>query len=152
MLCDRTPRCASVATNGLWRMAARAWHEPPAETYSVVSARPSHSRLIKFLISDFPLFYMRFPVGHSILIKTFIPWRMNHSLPASPLRISSPFRNVGNTATSMKPGQRKRCISRIWTVSRSPWVTLYSIANAFSKRFVPKPFATTASLPPSTLR
>ena len=42
MLCDTTPRRASVATNGLWRVAARAWHEPPADTCSVVSARPSH--------------------------------------------------------------------------------------------------------------
>ena len=65
MLCDTTPRRASVATNGLWRVAACAWHEPPADTCSVVSARPSHARLIKFIIFDFPLFYMRFHVGHS---------------------------------------------------------------------------------------
>ena len=58
-------RRTSVATNGLWRVAARAWHEPPADTCSVVSARPLHARSIKFIISDFPLFYMRFPVGHS---------------------------------------------------------------------------------------
>ena len=151
MLCDTTPHHTSVATNGLWCMAARTWHEPPADTCSVVSASPSHPRSIKIIISDFAMFFMRFPVGHSILIKTFVPWRINHSLPASPLRISSPFLTVGDTATSMTLGQRKS-ISRIWTVSRSPWVTLYSIANAFSKRFVPKPFATTASLPPSTLR
>ena len=42
MLCDTTPRRASVATNGLWRVAARAWHEPPADACSVVSAHPSH--------------------------------------------------------------------------------------------------------------
>ena len=65
MLCDTTPRRASVTTNGLWRMAARAWHEPPADACSVVSAHPSHSRSIKIIIPDFPLFYMRFPVGHS---------------------------------------------------------------------------------------
>ena len=42
MLCDTTPRRASVATHGLWRVAARAWHEPPADASSVVSAHPSH--------------------------------------------------------------------------------------------------------------
>ena len=42
LLCDTTPRRASVATNGLWRVAARAWHEPPADACSVVSAHPSH--------------------------------------------------------------------------------------------------------------
>ena len=68
MLCDTTPRRASVPTKGLWRVAARAWHEPPADTCSVVSAHPSHSRSIKFIISDFPVFYMRFPVGHSIFL------------------------------------------------------------------------------------
>ena len=47
LLCDTTPRRASVATNGLWRVAARAWHEPPADTCSAVSAHPSHSRSIK---------------------------------------------------------------------------------------------------------
>ena len=66
MLCDTTPRRASVATNGLWRVAACAWHEPTADACSVVSAHPSHSRSIKIIIPDFPLFYMRFPVGHSI--------------------------------------------------------------------------------------
>ena len=47
LLCDTTPRRASVATNGLWRVAARARHEPPADTCSVVSAHPLHSRSIK---------------------------------------------------------------------------------------------------------
>ena len=42
LLCDTTPRRASVATNGLWRVAARAWHKPPADACSVVSAHPSH--------------------------------------------------------------------------------------------------------------
>ena len=42
LLCSTTPRRASVATNGLWRVAARAWHEPPADACSVVSAHPSH--------------------------------------------------------------------------------------------------------------
>ena len=65
MLCDTTPRRTSVAMNGLWRVAAHAWHEPLADTCSVVSASPSHSRSIKIIISDFPLFFMRFPVGHS---------------------------------------------------------------------------------------
>ena len=120
LLCDTTPRRASVATNGLWRVAARAWHEPPADTCSVVSAHPSHSRSIKIIIPDFPLFYMRFPVGHSILIKTFVPWRINHSLPALPLRISSPFQNVGDTATLMQTGQCKRCISRVLQMDISP--------------------------------
>ena len=40
-------RRASVAAHGLWRMAARAWHEPPGATCSVVSASPSHSISIK---------------------------------------------------------------------------------------------------------
>ena len=71
LLCDTTPRRASVATNGLWRMAARAWHEPPTDTCSVVSASPSHSISIKIIIPDFPLLFMQFPVGHGILIKTF---------------------------------------------------------------------------------
>ena len=65
MLCDTTPRRASVTTNGLWRVTARAWHEPPADTCSVVSAHPSHSRSIKIIIPDFPLFFMQFTVGHS---------------------------------------------------------------------------------------
>ena len=42
VLCDTTPHRASVATNGLWRVAARAWHKPPADACSVVSAHPSH--------------------------------------------------------------------------------------------------------------
>ena len=42
LLCNTTPRRASVATNGLWHVAARAWHEPPADACSVVSAHPSH--------------------------------------------------------------------------------------------------------------
>ena len=46
-------------------MAARIWHEPPADTCSVVSASHSHPISIKFIIPDFPLFFMRFPVGHS---------------------------------------------------------------------------------------
>ena len=50
MLRDTTPRRASFATNGLWRVAARAWHEPPADTCSVVSARPSHARSILLII------------------------------------------------------------------------------------------------------
>ena len=62
MLCDTTPRRASVATNGLWRVAAYTWHEPPAD---MVSSCPSHARSIKIIIPDFPLFFMRFPVGHS---------------------------------------------------------------------------------------
>ena len=65
MLCDTTPRRASVMTHGLWRVAARAWHEPPADTCSMVSASPSHPRSIKIIIPDFPLFFIRFPVGHS---------------------------------------------------------------------------------------
>ena len=44
MLCATTPRRTSVATHGLWRVAARAWHEPPADTCSMVSASPSHPR------------------------------------------------------------------------------------------------------------
>ena len=92
---------------------------------------------------------MQFPGGHSILIKTFIPWRIKRSRPASALRISSPFLTVVDTDTSMKQGQRKRCISRTWTVSKSLWET--SIANAFLKRFAPNPFTTTPSLPHSTL-
>ena len=47
LLCDTTPRCASVATNGLWHVAARIWHEPPPDTCSEVSVGPSHSRSIK---------------------------------------------------------------------------------------------------------
>ena len=66
MLCDTTPCRASVATNGLWRVAARAWHEPPADACSVVPAHPLHSRSIKIRIPDFPLFYMRFPVDQDI--------------------------------------------------------------------------------------
>ena len=65
MLRDTTPRHTSVTTSGLWRMAARTWHEPPSDTCSVVSASPSHSFSIKIIIPDFPLFFMRFPVGHS---------------------------------------------------------------------------------------
>ena len=65
MLCNTTPRRVSVTTNGLWRVAARAWHEPPPDTCSVVSASPSHSISITIIIPDFPLFFMRFPVGHS---------------------------------------------------------------------------------------
>ena len=65
MLCDTTHRRASVAMNGLWRMAARAWHEPPPDTCSVVSASPSHSISITIIIPEFPLFFMRFPVGRS---------------------------------------------------------------------------------------
>ena len=42
LLCDTTPCRASVATNGLWRVAARAWHKPPADACSVVSAHPLH--------------------------------------------------------------------------------------------------------------
>ena len=60
MLCDTTPRRASVATKGLWRVAARAWHEPPADACSVVSAHPSHSRSIKIHNFRFP------PVLHAI--------------------------------------------------------------------------------------
>ena len=65
MLCNTTPCRASVATNGLWRVAACAWHEPPADTCSVVSSSPSHARSIKIIIPDFPLFFMQFPAGHS---------------------------------------------------------------------------------------
>ena len=65
MLCDTTLRRTLVVTNGLWCVAARAWHEPPTDTCSVVSASPSHSISIKIVIPDFPLFFMRFPVGHS---------------------------------------------------------------------------------------
>ena len=57
MLRDTTPRCASFATNGLWRVAARAWHEPPADTCSVVSARPSHARSILFIILISPVLH-----------------------------------------------------------------------------------------------
>ena len=42
VLCDTTPRRTLVATNRLWCMAACAWHEPPADTCSVVSASHSH--------------------------------------------------------------------------------------------------------------
>ena len=56
MLYATTPRHASVATNGLWRVAARAWHEPPADTCSVVSARPLHARSIKIHNSNIPCF------------------------------------------------------------------------------------------------
>ena len=55
-----TPRRASVATNGLWRVAAHAWHEPTADACSVVSAHPLHSRSIKNHNSRFP------PVLHAI--------------------------------------------------------------------------------------
>ena len=65
MLCDTTPHRALVMTNGLWSVAACTWHEPPTDTCSVVSASPSHSISIKIIIPDFPLYFMRFPVGHS---------------------------------------------------------------------------------------
>ena len=65
MLCDTTPHRASVMTHGLWCVAACAWHEPPADTCSMVSASPSHPRSIKIIIPDFPLFFIQFPVGHS---------------------------------------------------------------------------------------
>ena len=65
MLCNTTPRLASVTTYGLWCVAAHAWHEPPADTCSVVSASPLHPISIKIIIPDFPLFFMQFPVGHS---------------------------------------------------------------------------------------
>ena len=70
MLCDKTPRRASVVINGLWRVAARIWHEPPADTCSAVSASPLHPILIEIIIPDFPLFFMRFPVGHSKVYPT----------------------------------------------------------------------------------
>ena len=54
----RHPRHALVATNRLWRMAARAWHKPPSDTCSVVSASPSLSISIKIIIPDFPLLFM----------------------------------------------------------------------------------------------
>ena len=59
MLCDTTPRRASVvATNSLWHVAEHVWHEPPADTCSVVSASHSHPISIKIIIPDFPLFFM----------------------------------------------------------------------------------------------
>ena len=146
------PHHATVATKGLWCVASRVWHEPPPDTCSVASAGPSHSRSIKIIISDFHLFYMRFPVGHSILIKSFVPWRVTHSPPASHTRISSQFLPVIDTGTAMRTGPHKRCTSRTWMASKSLWATFCSIANAFSKRFAPSPSATTAFLPPSTLR
>ena len=60
MLCDTTPRRASVVTNGLWHVASRAWHEPPADTCSMVSASPSHPRSIEIIIPDFPCFSCHF--------------------------------------------------------------------------------------------
>ena len=61
MLCDTTPRRASVAAHRLWHVAARIWHEPPADTCSMVSATsPSHPRSIKIIIPDFPLFSCNF--------------------------------------------------------------------------------------------
>ena len=59
-MCDTTPRHALVATNELWRVTARAWHEPPADTCSMVSASPSHPRLIEIIIPDFPCFSYNF--------------------------------------------------------------------------------------------
>ena len=56
MLCDTTPCRASVAMNGLWRVAARTWHEPHADTCSMVSASPSHPRLVKIIFLISPCF------------------------------------------------------------------------------------------------